>query len=462
MDKLRLDRKCEQAEAERFLAAIGKLDDCMLKDFQPVTEKCHIVRYKYSLQNEKVGVLYDTKARLLSVTAPQPILEFLKKMLPSDSCAVVTDKSEPQNVVRKVEQPAQNKGNKATAQKVSAQPVQSAQGAAAGHDRQPGQKKTPSAKARQSGASVAKPTSKSESKEAAQKQDSKAAQKPTAESAEPKADGKRASGEEGQDYTVKKFAAAQLDKVLKGLKKLRGVSYRLENTVAAGTPEEVKTYLIQNKNGQKTKLRYMPGKKILQLQGKRSNLYGEVQALIAGDADFVSAVKPHVELSGARTADVQKKLKKRLPDAFEYLSEQSKIDLTIGLLDIYNNEIKLTDYSSLLTPPYRGLEKFISDLQKAQGIEVKMIGQAFDKVDGKYVLKGGYTRRIRSVIYAEVLAALYAEYFASRNFYLHADNSEDSVPRMIGDKAEVQTIFERLLDTINYNSKKLKEIGFSL
>ena len=145
MDKLRLDRKCEQAEAERFLAAIGKLDDCMLKDFQPVTEKCHIVRYKYSLQNEKVGVLYDTKARLLSVTAPQPILEFLKKMLPSDSCAVVTDKSEPQNVVRKVEQPAQNKGNKAPAQKVSAQPVQSAQGAAAGHDRQPGQKKTPSA-----------------------------------------------------------------------------------------------------------------------------------------------------------------------------------------------------------------------------------------------------------------------------------------------------------------------------
>lgn len=33
---------------------------------------------------------------------------------------------------------------------------------------------------------------------------------------------------------------------------------------------------------------------------------------------------------------------------------------------------------------------------------------------------------------------------------------------MITDKKEVVAIFDHLLDTINYNCKKLKEIGFSM
>ena len=91
-----------------------------------------------------------------------------------------------------------------------------------------------------------------------------------------------------------------------------------------------------------------------------------------------------------------------------------------------------------------------------------MIGQAFDKPEGRYELKSGYKKRIKSVIYAEVMSALYTEYFSRRNFYTHSDNSDESAPRMISDKKEAVAIFDHLLDTINYNCKKLKEIGFGI
>ena len=117
----------------------------------------------------------------------------------------------------------------------------------------------------------------------------------------------------------------------------------------------------------------------------------------------------------------------------------------------------------LFRSPYRGLEKFISDLQRARGIEVKMIGQGYEKDDdGNYRLKSGYRKRIDSVVYNEVMSALYTEYFARRNFYTHSDIYDAGVPRIISDKAEAKKIFDRLIAVIDYNSKKLKEIGFSL
>ena len=64
----------------------------------------------------------------------------------------------------------------------------------------------------------------------------------------------------------------------------------------------------------------------------------------------------------------------------------------------------------LLITPYRALEKLIYDLQQAEGINVKMIGQAYEKDDdGNYMLKKGYRKRIGSVVYAEVMAALYTD-----------------------------------------------------
>lgn len=164
-----------------------------------------------------------------------------------------------------------------------------------------------------------------------------------------------------------------------------------------------------------------------------------------------------------RKKDEFKKLRKLIPTAMEFLSEQSVIDLNIGLTEFERAELTLSDYSVLLVPPYRGLERFIFDLQDAKNITVKMIGQAFDKDDnGNYVLKSGYCSKINSVIYAEVMAALYSEYFARRNFFAHSDNSLDGASRMINDKIAANKVFHNLLKVIEYNSKKLKEIDFKM
>lgn len=266
-------------------------------------------------------------------------------------------------------------------------------------------------------------------------------------------------------YSIKKYTLKRMEEALKAIKSLSGTSYKLESIKAEGQQAETKTYVIANRNGQKVTLQYMPKKCTVQLQGKRSNLFSEVQVLVSKDTDFKSAVSPHIELTGEVTsvANMQRKLKKLLPNAFDFLDEQSKIDLAIGMIDINNEDTKLSDYSSLLTPPYRGLEKFICDLQRAQGIEVKMIGQGFEKDDyGNYRLKAGYRRRIDSVVFNEVMTALYTEYFSRRNFYSHSDNTDGNAPRVITDKQEVKRIFDNLIESIDYNSKKLKEIGFSL
>lgn len=155
-------------------------------------------------------------------------------------------------------------------------------------------------------------------------------------------------------------------------------------------------------------------------------------------------------------------LRKYLSVSLRYLSEASRIDLSNGLTDIANVP-RLSDYSVLLITPYRALEKLIYDLQQAEGINVKMIGQAYEKDDdGNYMLKKGYRKRIGSVVYAEVMAALYTEYYKTRNFYTHAENAADSRSRGISDKAEAQRILRNLLSVIEYNCKKLSEIGFSV
>ena len=269
-------------------------------------------------------------------------------------------------------------------------------------------------------------------------------------------------------YSVKNYPPEALSGVLKRLKE-DGKGVTADSTEFAGTIQEVRAYTVTDASGQKVILRYATKKMSLQLQGKRSELFGEVQSQVSRDSDYSSALEGYVETaadgknSKNKVSDVQARLKKRLPTAFSYLSEQSRIDFSYGIHDFGMSDLKLSDYSVLLVPAFRGLERFIFDLQRAEGIRVKMIGQAFDKDDfGNYILKSGYTQRINSVIYAEVMVALYTEYFSRRNFFAHSDNTDGGESRSITDRAVAKRIFDNLLDLVEYNAKKLKEIGFSV
>ena len=262
--------------------------------------------------------------------------------------------------------------------------------------------------------------------------------------------------DKSSNFIITKVAPERENELVKKLKANKNMRYKL-TTADDGT----KVYSISSQK-ERAIIRYSGGN--LQLNGTRGDLFSELQLIMSQISDYKTAIKSHIRSTGEekRAGEVGRQLKKKLPNAIEFLSEQAKIDLAIGIIDINNSAVVLSDYSTLLIPCFRGLERLIFDLQHAQGIVVKMIGQAYEKVDGNYVLKYGYRRRIPSVIYAEVMAALYTEYYMHRNFYAHSDGGYDNISRVITDKQQIMTIFNHILEVINYNGKNLKEIGFSI
>ena len=377
-------------EKDKKINALESSGDFVLKSFLPVSENCHFERYNYVYENnDKLSVVYDTKAQIVTLTANESVL----------NCAIAAFERKPNKNCR----------------------------------------------------SKAKPNAKKEVFAHA-------------------TDNKKVSGKTAPDvaetpeykngFAIRKCPPERMEGIIGRIAALKGVVVKSETG-----NDGIITYIITEKaTKQKCLLRYVVKKQSAQLQGKRSNLFGEVQVIISRDSDFGDVVESHMELTGEqmRKSAVQRSLKKLLPDAFELLSEQSKIDLGMGRLDIGNNEVKLSDYSSLLVPPYRGLERFIYDLQQAHGITVKMIGQAYEKDEnGAHVLKACY-RRKGGVVYSEVMSALYIEYFEKRNYYAHSDNTDFGQSRIITDKAMVKSIFDNLCAIINYNAKKLKETGFKI
>lgn len=262
------------------------------------------------------------------------------------------------------------------------------------------------------------------------------------------------------DFALKKYTAERFDAAISSLKDNK-IKLKLKSNQGSGA-SRVDIYEVSSGKSKLT-VCYMPEKKILQIQGKATDFSRKVQTLFSESVDYKSAVKAHIEQkqTDERAATVEKRLKKYLPVGCMYLSPQAKIDFSIGIVDLLSGNIVLSDYSSLLIPPYRGLEKLIFDLEQSQGIKVKMIGQAYEKNDdGEYCLKAIYRRRIGSVVFAEVMAALYTEYNSTRNFYVHS--AAGTQTKVINDKNQAIAIYEKMLSVVEYNAKKLREIGFTL
>lgn len=262
------------------------------------------------------------------------------------------------------------------------------------------------------------------------------------------------------DFSLKKYSAERFDDALQSLKNAK-IKYKSKGTQGSGAARVDVYEVSENKN--KLTVTFMPEKQILQIQGKANDFSRKIQTYFSEGGDYKSAVKAHIEQkqTDEKAADVEKRLKKYLPIGSTLLSQQAKIDFSIGIVDLLSGNIVLSDYSSLLIPPYRGLEKLIFDLEQAQGIKVKMVGQAYEKDEnGAYVLKSLYRKRIGSIVYAEVMAALYTEYNSTRNYYVHSGPQLQN--KVINDKNQAISIYENMLAVVEYNAKKLREIGFTL
>ena len=373
-------------EKDRCIKALKSNGAFVFKSFLPTTENCHFERYSFLCGKEKLGVVYDTKARLFTCTGKPDVLARVPFL--SDTVA---------------------KGGEAAAQKQPAQPVKQQQ----------------------------------------QVKQQKSAAKDT----------HRAKGNAQDRQVVPKTQTPPPDMPL---------SKPADKTTREPKLRPLLLVPEQEKLPQVRKNR----EKLPQVQYAREKLPQVKKEKPAKTEKPVKAIKPEKteKHKKAKTKaqpeppvldkKTERALKKLLPVSYALLGAQSKKDLAAGMVDLGNAQVRLSDYSVLLVPPYRALERFIYDLQQARGISVKMIGQAYEKnAEGKHVLKQCY-RRKAGVVYSEVMSALYGEYFANRNFYAHSDNTETNAGRTIPDKPSAKAVFDTLCEIIEYNGKKLTEIGF--
>lgn len=449
-------KNCPKELFAAYVDALEKGDVCRRVAFTPAGEKSQFDAYGFVRDNRKISVVYDNKARILSLTAHDDVMPALAALFTGVKARLAQPAPAPQPKQPQAKpQPPQPKQQQPKTQvKTQPQPPKT----------QAAQPATPKPQKPQ-------PQTKQPAKSATAKTKKPAAEKRGARSAAADSaagfNAPKAFGEAGADgnFSVKKFTPERFDAVLKKLKKDKK-KYKLtgEQVFDEGKTTELRSFTVAGE-GQKLRLAYMAKKQVVQLQGKRSALFDDIRLMLSEETDFAAAVDAHVELAGEshkRAAELERQLKKLIPSAFPFLTKQSKTELTIGVIEILNTSAKHYDYSMLLLSPFRGLECLIFDLQRAENIVVRMIGQAYERDGGEYVLKASYRKRIGSIVYAEVMAALYRFYSAQRNYYAHSDNSEGGEGRRITDRAQAREIFERLLAVIEYNCKKLTEIGFSI
>ncbi|MBQ7224053.1 MAG: type II toxin-antitoxin system RnlA family toxin [Clostridia bacterium] len=466
-------RNCPPERVKQFCDAISAQKLCEKVTFTPADERSHFDRYGFIKNGKKVIVVYDVKAKILSVTAFDDIAPALFSLYnkianaKADAPQIQPKKEDKKQPVKankqkgKVEEKAQKQAEKASnkpnkdKQTTKPNPSQRTENAP---------KKEEKKVEKKADKKVDKKPEKVTPKKA-QKQ-AEVAKENVVAKVEPKQKESVITPENESDHggiTFKKFANERFDEVVEKLGKDKRLKLKMEAKADKGKPTEVVTYTITG-DKQKLKLRYMPKKLVLQLQGKQEALFSEIRLILSEQTDYRSAVDAHIEQSSEdkKASEVERQLKKLIPHALPYLTDQVKLDFTIGVIEILNSTVTHYDYSMLLLPAFRGLERLIFDVQHAQNVVVKMIGQAYEKQNGEYVLKASYCRKINSVVYPEVLAALYREYFATRNFYTHSDSSEKSQARVLSSRQDAIDVFNEILAVVEYNCRKLSEIGFTL
>ena len=474
MDFLRNNyNKCSEQTFKQFIDLLNKSGSFVLRSHRPADKSVLQDRYTFTSRGRRISLVYETKAQTLVVTAPSDIMNEVVAVLPAEATSehkrekqLSPEPDKPKANNEKPKSPdkpkasgEKSKGNNDKTKNSDKPKANNEKAKAVEKPNTPDKPKANNEKPK----AVEKPNTPEKPKGSNEK--TKTSDKPKVNNDKAKTTGRRgkeqkAQGEKGKPsggvFKVDKIDAERCKELLKKIKANKSMRYKTSVDDVDGS----KTYAITS-GGNKAIIRYSGGS--MQLSGAPSDLYSELQLMLSGLSDYKTAIDTHIKYVGEekRSSAIERQLKKKLPAAFEFLSEQSKIDLAIGIIDINNSAVVLSDYSTLLIPCFRGLERLIFDLQHAQNISVKMIGQAYEKEDGVYVLKAGYRRKIPSVVYAEVMAALYGEYVARRNFYAHSDNS-GNVSRVISDKSVVLGIFNHIMDVINYNGKKLQEIGFRI
>lgn len=459
-------RDCSPEKAESFVAALEKGGIAVRVSFSAASDVSHFDRYGFDCAGRRLGVVYDRKAKILSVTAPDDVSERIKKLYSGLKIQAANPKQNQNQPTNKPKSSApdsrpQKKTEAADAKTEKKLVADESENSPARTPRRPeGKTAVPDAKTAKK-----TPVTETTDQKKTPSADKKSPQKPPADNKTSQKQPQKPvvapdAESQGGNLSFKKFTEERFGDVIARLKKRKEFKVAAPTVQDKGKQTETVTIVVASGN-QKLKLRFMPKKQVLQVQGKQESLFSEVRLVVSEESDFKSAVTAHAESADKKASEFNRQLKKLMPTAVRYMSEQVKLDFTIGVIEILDSSSEHYDYSMLLLPPFRGLERFIFDIQRAQNVVVKMIGQAYEKENGEYVLKASYRRKINSVVYPEVLGALYREYFATRNFYTHSD-AVGGENRVISTRKQAVDVFTHLCEVVEYNCRKLDEIRFSI
>ncbi|MCL2822290.1 MAG: hypothetical protein FWD86_03740 [Firmicutes bacterium] len=421
-------QNCTEADFNAFINALKQNKALQFKSHKPSTDAIKQDRYAFSCDYDNISIVFEPRSLCAIITAPDYLLSLLRQDFDKVKAFLKTGVHQNRHQTQLDILHLQDQ-NKAKKQDVAIQ------------------KSKPNNQSSLPNQQNNLPSAANKNHQKQQKyQPKKQENKPQSKNLEPESNQK--TGQEG--------LSADLN--LKQNKQEKANKDTLKKQAEA---ERAKAQAEQRQNQQKQKEQQRL-KREGEKESRQQKQLQQDQAKVQAEKRNKEADKKQKEHQ-KRQKEQLKKLKKLFVYSFDFLTEQSQKDFAIGTTDIFNDYVRLSDYSVLLSPPFRGLERLIFDLQSAKNISVKMIGQAYEKDEnGKYILKSGYYKRINSIVYAEVMASLYTEYFEKRNFYAHSDITGDSLSRVITDKSQVKAIFLKLVELIEYNAKKLKEIGFSL
>ena len=250
---------------------------------------------------------------------------------------------------------------------------------------------------------------------------------------------------------INQYYPLSFNNAMQSLRNIDGIVINTLKTLSRSSDNETIRYAV-SKNGNSGEIEYMIKKGTLTIKGGVTDEIKQVFLALGG-------VEKQTNLQqNSNTVNYEKILSTHLNSALKILTTSQKNDLGAGFYELEKAQNHY-EYSMFLLSPFKCLENFIFDLLKSENIQVKLIGQAYDKdKNGNHELKECYKNRCK-VVYSEVLCALYEEYYSSRNHYTH---SPDGKEHKISKKAEAQKVLNQLMGVLEYNCKKLEEINYTV
>ena len=398
----------------------------------PYNAKNHFDRFGYLDKGKKVVVVYDVKAKIMSVTAHDSSMKALEQIV-KDYTGSNTEKKNNKTSENKQNTAPKNKNDQKQAQKSNdKKQVESKKVEEKEHKKSKKGKKSLSQDLKNQNTENSLNNNKKKERDRQAKEQKAKIGNPTVNVS--------------QACLINQYYPLSFNNAMQNLRNIDGVVINTLKTLSRASDNETVRYLI-SKNGMSGEIEFMPKKGTLTID---STIANEIKGvfLTLGGQEMQTNSQPKQKSINYETV-----IASRLSSALKMLSANQKNDLGASVYEIEKQQNR-NDYYQFVVALFKVLENFILDLLKSENVQIKAISQAYDKdKKGSYQLKECYKKRCK-IVYNEVLSALYYE-FCSLNL-------QNGQKRKNVSKQLAEDVVKNLMNVIEYNCKKLEEINYTV